>query len=381
MILSTNSANQIVRELQKLTDQQINLMDEKGIILASTDLKRINNFHEGAYRIITEHLPELYITSQMETPQMRRGINLPIEVTGEIQGVIGITGDYDEVIKLGRIVKKMTEILIQEQLELSAKNRSQMEMNRFLESWILHRSNLQGQALNDVAASLGVDMRRPRRIMVLSLGNPPSAQKKAIGGQLLEQVSGQILAFAEERRGLILRDLDRYILILYRGSDVELSSMANYLVEQIKRQLGVQMCAGIDDDVPDVYLAYRQASRAWMAAWRTGVSVMCYSQLNIDLFLEDISSKRKREYLDKIFKGCTPQETSDWMVLLQCYYRCEGSLSAAAEALFIHKNTLQYRLNRLQEATGLDVRKTSQSPALYMALRFYNDLQLELPSY
>ena len=65
MILSTNSANQIVRELQKLTDQQINLMDEKGIILASTDLKRINNFHEGAYRIITEHLPELYITSQM----------------------------------------------------------------------------------------------------------------------------------------------------------------------------------------------------------------------------------------------------------------------------------------------------------------------------
>ena len=34
MILSTNSANQIVRELQKLTDQQSNLMDEKGVILS-----------------------------------------------------------------------------------------------------------------------------------------------------------------------------------------------------------------------------------------------------------------------------------------------------------------------------------------------------------
>lgn len=381
MILSTNSANQIVRELQKLTDQQINLMDEKGVILASTDPKRIGNFHDGAYRVITEHLPELCITSQMETPQVRRGINLPIEVADEIQGVIGITGDYDEVIKFGRIVKKMTEILIQEQLALSARNRSQMELNRFLEAWILHRSSLQGQALTDMAASLGVDISRPRRVMVFGVRDAASTLKAPNGSQLLEKVSGRILGFVEEKRGLMLRDLDRYILIFRRSSNLEISSMARYFVEEIGQQYGVSMCAGIDGDVQDVYLAYRQASRAWMAAWRSGEGVMCFDGLTIDLFLEDIPRKRKQEYLGKIFKGSSPQEVQDWIALLQSYYRAEGSLSAAAETLYIHKNTLQYRLNRLQEATGLDVRKASQSPALYMAVQFYHDLQLDLPDY
>ncbi len=379
MILSANSANQIVRELQKLTDQQINLMDEKGMILASTDPKRIGNFHDGAYRVITEHFPELYITGQMETSQVRRGINLPIEVGGEIQGVIGITGDYDEVIKFGRIVKKMTEILIQEQLALSARNRSQMELNRFLEAWILHRSGLRGQALTDMGASLGVDISRPRRVVVLGVRDAASTLKIPNGNQLLEEVSGQILAFTEGKRGLILRDLDRYILIFRRSSNLELSVMTRHLIEEIGQQYGVRMCAGIDDDVQDVYLAYRQACRAWTAAWRSGGSVVCFDELNIDLFLEDIPHKRKQEYLHKIFKGSSPQEVRDWIVLLQSYYRAEGSLSAAADALFIHKNTLQYRLNRLQEATGLDARKASQSPALYMAVQFYNDLQLELP--
>ena len=46
----------------------------------------------------------------------------------------------------------------------------------------------------------------------------------------------------------------------------------------------------------------------------------------------------------------------------------------AAERLFIHKNTLQYRLKRLADVTGLDVRKPSHAPSLYLAMLFYLDL-------
>ena len=101
MKISQNSAQQIVEEIGKLVKQNINLMDETGHIVASNDPARIGNFHTGAYRIIQNRLKEFYITPELERemPNVRRGINLPIEVDGEVQGVIGITGDYSEVIK------------------------------------------------------------------------------------------------------------------------------------------------------------------------------------------------------------------------------------------------------------------------------------------
>lgn len=38
------------------------------------------------------------------------------------------------------------------------------------------------------------------------------------------------------------------------------------------------------------------------------------------------------------------------------------------------RNTMQYRLKRLAEVTGLDVRKPSQAPSLYLAMLLYLDL-------
>ena len=42
--------------------------------------------------------------------------------------------------------------------------------------------------------------------------------------------------------------------------------------------------------------------------------------------------------------------------------------------MYVHKNTIQYRLARLKEITGYDVRKPSESTALYIAMRVAYDL-------
>lgn len=64
------------------------------------------------------------------------GLNLPIMYDEVIVGVIGITENYDEVIGYGKIVKKMTEIFVRENIEKDDKNFYNRVYNRFLESWI-----------------------------------------------------------------------------------------------------------------------------------------------------------------------------------------------------------------------------------------------------
>lgn len=52
MYISRETAQEIVEEIGREIGEHINLMDERGYIIASTDAARIGNLHEGARRII-----------------------------------------------------------------------------------------------------------------------------------------------------------------------------------------------------------------------------------------------------------------------------------------------------------------------------------------
>ena len=62
-------------------------MDETGYIIASVDKSRIGSFHYGAYKIISENLDEYYIDEDDASKGIKKGINLPLELDGEIVGV------------------------------------------------------------------------------------------------------------------------------------------------------------------------------------------------------------------------------------------------------------------------------------------------------
>ena len=376
MKISKSSAQQIVEEIGKLVKQNINLMDETGHIVASNDPSRIGNFHTGAYRIIQNHLSEYYITPELEAelPNVRRGINLPIEVDGEVQGVIGITGDYSEVIKYGQIVKKMAEILIRERMALDNRQLDQRVRSRFLEDWILGSGLSNPQSLSERGFALGIDIRSPRRCIVTSARNREAYTGSLEGQLVLEKVEGLVSARVQEQGGIILRNAARQILLLRRQETEALEALCREISQTVQARLGVSMIFGIDGPSGDVHSAYLQANRAWRTSAYSDSTITCFESLNTELLLDDLSRGSKLEYLRKIFRGCTAEEVADHVELLEVFFAAEGSLQKAAQRLFIHKNTMQYRLKRLAEDTGLDVRKPSQAPSLYLAMLLYLDL-------
>ncbi len=378
MQISRHSAQQIVREIGHLVKQNINLMDETGHIIASTDPSRIGNFHQGAHRIIKNRLPELYITPEAETATVRRGINLPLEMDGNVVGVIGITGGYDEVFAYGQIVKKMTEILIRERWELDQRRLDDRVRSRFLEDWVLGTGLSNPQALSDRGFALGIDIRSPRRVLVLSARNLTDYTGSLEGQQLLEQVEDTVKGCAAMSPGtMILRNAARQILLVPRRSDPDPLAMARQILDTVQARHQISMRVGIDGAAPDVHTAYLQANRAWRIAAHGKQNMVSYQELGAELILDDVPTSRKAEYLRKVFPACTTARIREYVAILEAYFSAEGSLTAAAEALFIHKNTFQYRLRRLAEDTGLDVRKPSDAPTLYLAVLFYRDLENE----
>lgn len=376
MKISQNSAQQIVEEIGKLVKQNINLMDETGHIIASNDPARIGNFHTGAYRIIQNRLKEFYITPELERelPNVRRGINLPIEVDGEVQGVIGITGDYSEVIKYGQIVKKMAEILIRERMALDNRQLDQRVQSRFLEDWILGSAMSNPQSLSERGFAMGIDIHIPRRCIVASAKNREQYTGTLEGQIVLEQVEHLVDDHVRAQGGIILRNAARQILLLRRQETQALEELCGEIARDVGNRLGVSMIFGIDGASQDVHSAYLQANRAWNTAAYSNSAVTCFEALRTELLLDGLSRDSKLEYLQRIFRGCSAKEAAEHVELLEVFFSVEGSLQKAAQQLFIHKNTMQYRLKRLAEITGLDVRKPSQAPSLYLAMLLYLDL-------
>lgn len=379
MRISKSSAQQIVEEIGKLVHQNINLMDETGTIVASNDHGRIGSFHQGAYRIIQEHLSELYITEEQARtlPLVRKGINLPIEVDGQVEGVVGITGAYEEVFQYGQIVKKMAEILIREKISMDAQRLDLRVHSRFLEDWVLSNGLENPQSLSQRGFALGIDIRSPRRCMVVSVRNRTDYTKSLEGQQIIEEVEQAVERAIAGRGELILRNAARQILLLpYQPTDA-MEGVGKRLVEIIQRLFHIQLIIGIDGQAEDVHSAYLQANRAWRAANHSRGAILCYEKLNTELIVDEVSQQAKQQYLTKIFRNCSPAKIREHICVLEAWFNADGSLAQAADALFVHKNTLQYRLKTLAQDTGLDCRKFSQAPALYLAVLFYRDLENE----
>lgn len=375
MKISNTSAQQIVEEIGKLVRQNINLMDDTGHIIASNDPSRIGNFHPGAYEIITRHLTELYITRERELadPLVRQGINLPIEVEGQVEGVIGITGLYDEVIQYGQIVKKMAEILVKERIAMDEQRLDQRIRTRFLEEWIMGDGLANPQNLSERGYALGIDISIPRRCMVVSPRHLELYTDSLEGQEALEQVE-QVVTSHLPTGCMVLRNTGRQILLLPKRPTRDLQKLCRKLTIAVSDQLDVRLVCGIDGSAPDLHTAFLQANRAWRYANHSARTIAEYDSLHAELVLDYISKDRKIDYLRRVFPGCDTAQTREFILLLEAWFAAEGSISAAAASMFIHKNTIQYRLKRLAEVTGLDVRKPSQAPALYLAMEFFLEL-------
>lgn len=378
MKISSTSAQQIVEEIGKLVRQNINLMDDTGHIIASNNPSRIGHFHPGAYKVITEHLDELYITREMERSDalVRQGINLPIEVDGQVEGVIGITGLYDEVIRYGQIVKKMAEILVRERMAMDEHRLDQRIRTRFLEEWILGEGLTNLQNLSERGYSLGIDISLPRRCVVVSPRRLELYMDSLEGQEFLERVESVVSAHLPAG-SMVLRNTGRQILILPKRTGEELERLCSRLTEAVSSRLDVQLVCGIDGSAADIHTACLQANRAWRFAQHAARSIVTFDSLHAELVLDHIPRDRKIDYLHRIFPNCNQAQIREFVRLLEAWFAAEGSLSAAAQTLYIHKNTIQYRLKRLVDISGLDVRRPSQAPALYMAVQFFLELDAD----
>jgi carbohydrate diacid regulator len=375
MNISQQNAMQIVFDISNIISQHINMMDENGLIVASTDPERVGTFHEAAQRIINEKLDRLIIHENYEYKGSRKGLNLPILLDNTIVGVIGVTGDYKDVAKYGQIIKKMTEILILENYSQEQKKIDDRIKTRFLDEWIFEdTSGGYGREFIDRGNRFGIDVTIPRRVFIAEMSNISKYRDKPEGQRLIDQINRTARRIIERgNQNVFTKTPSQMICLLTDRDDVQMRAVAKEILEQAKKQFNVDVCFGVDKKSTRPYQAYQRAKKALAAGRYAKEPIYFYDDITIEIFMDEISDVSRKEFLMRIFRGFDDEEIAYWINFLRVYFTNDGSLEKTSSQLYIHKNTVQKKLSKLAERTGHDPRKMMDTALFVLAIQFYEN--------
>lgn len=380
MIIPVKQMQNIVEELEGTIQKNINIMDENGCIIASSDFSRIGTYHSGAQQVINENLDELVICSQDEYAGAKNGINLPIIIDDKIVGVVGITGKIDEVKILGKIIQKMTKILIMDNFQNNEKKTMESKKNDFIFNWLFVDEDKSESEENITlrGSLLGIDIGLNRVVAVMSVESKKEDKRTQdfVLGQWNDTINREINWCLKKDSQHLFSQIGGKKVIFFHSSDPDtVMRYVGEIAEAIEKKYDSYVYCGIGTvgtNRMEIRRSYREANTACNLAVRVKNNrIKLYSDTDIELLLQNISRHDREVFVKRIFKDCQEDEIRKWVEILRCYAENNGSITKTAEDCFIHKNTLQYRLTRLKDITGYDPRIIKESLPLYMAMLLY----------
>lgn len=367
VIIPIKQMQKIAEEVGTAIHRDVNIMDETGRIIASTDKKRIGMPHAGAEVLLEKHLDELVIEKGYKGTC--HGVNLPLVIENQVIGVVGITGPVEEVRMLGGVIRKMTEILIMDRYKSSQKQALE-ELRR---GFVLDILFGEDENRMEVGTEMfKIDIRHPRVVSVLELELKQSEQEEE-WQETTERIFSRIKKEAEKENQQVTAQIGAKIIIFHNTDDTE--EAKDKIVGMIKKTKEGEACrisGGIGSarsDKAGIQRSYREADLACsIARKQKGSQVRVYSGTDLSLLLMDISYNKRKAFVDEMFRNCDQNQKKQIIQCLKSYIKNNGSISKVSEELFIHKNTLQYRLAKMKTLTGYDPRVLSEAVLLAMAV-------------
>jgi carbohydrate diacid regulator len=373
MLITKANAQKIVQEMERVINRHINMMDPNGYIIAATSPERIGKFHKGANKVITERLNELIVNYDGEYEGCMKGINFPVQFNGETIGVIGITGEKNDVSQFARIIQKMTEILIVETYRKEQDMLVDRTRNYFIEEWIFGSTSENDASFELRGKLLNVDIQKPRICAVIHIANLTEMDSEYELQKMREEIIRDMKREIEYNKDNLIFSIGAKCIFLFGSKS---TGFVKEKMEEIKKMIQQRYPAHLAVGVGSLRSHYKEVNQSYaeaVKALRVSLShgdgeVMLYENLNIELFVEALPHKLKKEFTKKIFKNCTEKEIDEWVGILSVFFKYNGSVNRAADELYIHKNTMQYRINKLVKKTGLDPRVTKDAALLYLAI-------------
>lgn len=353
--ISKNLAQQIVDTIHDVCGYNINFINTKGIIYASNDYSRLDTYHEIGRQVATTG-ETIEVSSNDQFHGTNKGINIPIYYHKRIIAVVGITGEPAEVRKYAHLAERVAILLLHEQ-EINASHRTIEEKKQYLMHSLLYSEFDNPDYLEECFKEFCIDTSKEYRIVDIEINSRYNLLNKSLLDQRVETLfssvknSLYVYIYPNEFIGLVQDDIfkqNQYIFQTFSDNSASIVKTA------VGKSTLIYKCK-------DSFTTAKNA----LATLRTkNLNYVVFDDLTLEILFSSLSENIITEFKSKVLENINDDDRA----LLKTYYDNEMSLQATSDSLFIHKNTVQQRLNKIMAKANYNPRQFSDAVILYLAL-------------
>ncbi|MGL4638286.1 MAG: sugar diacid recognition domain-containing protein [Shewanella sp.] len=380
-MLSKNIAQKIVDRVMTALNYSINVIDENGIIIGSGDPSRINDIHEGAQLAFNDcRIVEIDNNIANQLKGVKPGINVPIFFGQKPVGIVGISGDPDDIREQIPLVKSIAELII-EQAEAMSHVQWDRRHREELVFQLINGDFFKEEQLTDIAERFKLDLKLPRIATIIKLF--PKHGHKINSDHLNRLV--YLLENPERDNIVAIKSVTRKEVVVLKPVKVtnETWSKQNEL-ERIKtlfKRIENDQKYAVKIFLGDYYPNLNGLSQSYLSAKATMEVNERFSsnEKNEFHFYNDAMLPISLHFLkhvtwhaDRIKQPYLLLEKHDKKGVLtgtlKSFYQQNCNINATSDALALHRNTIRYRLERICEITDINLFDFNGCVLMYMSL-------------
>lgn len=342
-----------IDELKTITKVDLSVYDLTGLVVATTMDKSD----------ITTDLIRGFVNSPADSQVIGAHHLLKILDEGELLYILVARGMSDDVYMVGKIAVSQIQHLV-----VAYKER--FDRNNFFQNLLL--DNLLLVDIYNRAKKLHIEATTPRAVFLVET----KLEKDGIVTELLKGMfstqAGDYITAVDESSVILIKSLDE------DASPEALQEVADTIVAMMNAEamLNVKVAYGtVVQELKDVSKSYKEAKMALDVGkiFYAEKSVVAYSALGIGRLIYQLPVNLCKIFIEEIFGDNVPYDLDDeTLTTLNKFFENNLNVSETSRQLFVHRNTLVYRIEKIQKSTGLDLRSFDDALTFKIALMVVN---------
>ena len=387
MNLLVQFAQKIVKAVSSISPFSISLSDENGFIIGATDPERVGTYHLPSKEVIEKNDYVIFDKEKIKNmDNVFEGIAFPLQFDYKTIGVLGIIGPPAQVEPYGLLIKKYVEMMWQETFHQQITDMETKTRETFAQ-YILLNEEVESQRVEQYCEMLGISYGRKNFCIVIDIGNSllNSAKKHISIDQLKENLlrctyeayacsDYSLCTFLNTEKIVMLRQVktvEEYKKLLGKFDKQSRELIRLFAVYSIKNPC---IAAGsLFGSIESVNASYQEAENLIRFAKERDIEPKILTNYHWHIVLEKLPlyvSENYRETIQfRINAFMEHEHFSELADLFIIYCENNMNISKTAKVLYIHRNTLIYRLKKIEEMTSLNTGSFQDCMLLYLALK------------
>lgn len=334
-------SNQVIQttidDLKQITKVDFQVFDVNCVRIATTN--ESTNYEVGVVKG--------FIESSAESQVVAGSNFLKVMEDGDVRYILIASGETEMAYTMAKVaVTQLQSLLVAYQ--------ERVDHSSFFQNLIL--DNLLLVDIHNKAQKLHIENEKKRIVYVIETGNC----KDGVCLQLLKSLyvpqAGNYIVSVDEQSIILIKDIDE------KANDDTILEIADNIVNLMNTEamIDVRVAYGLPvKELKDISKSYKEAKMALDVGniFYSGMKTLSYENLGIGRLIYQLPISLCELFVKEVFGDTSPDDI-DEETLSTVYKFFENNLnvSETSRQLYIHRNTLVYRMEKLQKMIGLDMR-------------------------